>query len=83
MTKAQKKAFLSELSKIEDKPISKMLNEMFFRPSDEEVSGFVDELNPAKAAPNPIGGADLGQGQSNNTVGNSNSMAPAVGPGRA
>jgi hypothetical protein len=83
MKKEQKKAFLDELSKIQDKPISKVLNKLFFQPSKDEVSGFVDELNPAKAAPNPIGGADQGNGQSQDLVGSSRSVSPGSGPGGA
>ncbi len=83
MTKTQKKAFLEELAKIEDKPISKALNTLFFQPSDDEVSGFVDELNPAKAAPNQLRGTDLGQGQSANLVSGSRSVSPSMGPGGA
>lgn len=82
MKKAQLKGFIDELSKIGDKTVAKALNQIVFRPSTEEVSGVpADQGSAAKAAPNPIGGADLGQGQSNSLVSSSQRVSPAMGPG--
>ena len=81
LPKAQVKGFIDELHKIGDKSVAQQLNKLIFQEQPAEPGTFVDETNPAKVAPNPIGGADLGSGQSSDVVGNSRVVSPAVGPG--
>lgn len=53
MKPAQLKGFLDELSKIEDKPVSKELNKLLFRKSEEEVLMEHPELQPPPPEPAP------------------------------
>ena len=59
MTPVMMKAFLDELSKIEDKPVSKELNKLLFRKSEEEVLMEHPELQPPPP-PAPAPPADQG-----------------------
>lgn len=78
---AQLKGLIDELSKMKGgKPIAKALNNLIFRPSDEEVAQMNPQLQQGLMA-NPSGQADLGMGQSSNVVGNSQIVGPAHGPG--
>lgn len=59
MKKAQLKGFADELSQIEDKPVSKELNKLLFRMSEEEVLMQHPELvppPPPEPPPAPAGG---------------------------
>lgn len=77
MPKAQMKGFVDELSKLGDKAIAKALNKILFQPEVAVPGQMADPNSP----PNPNGGADLGSGQSNDTVSSSKTVAPQGGPG--